>query len=312
MKIIEEYMNNIYIKEDLCVALGMFDGVHRGHRKLIQQAVSLSKEMNIKSAVLTFDVHPSIILKPDTHIKIITDNRIKAKIIEDLGVDYLIFLKFDETLANMDEKEFIGLLKNKFKARVLVCGYNYTFGKFGHGNVDTLNNLKDIFDYKLNIVEKVKFNEHKVSSSMIRHKIQTGNIKEANILLGYNYFIIGEVIKCKQLGRKLGFPTANVKISDRICLKNGVYISLAKVDGKYYPSVSSIGKNPTVGDNNRMFETHIFNFNKDIYHKEISVEVLEFIRGEEKFNSIEELTKRVFMDIEVAKAYFSSNYIYKM
>jgi riboflavin kinase / FMN adenylyltransferase len=311
MKIIEEYINNSFITEELCIALGMFDGVHRGHRKLIEQAVSISRSMNIKSAVLTFDVHPSVILKPDSNIKIITDNKTKAKIIEDLGVDFLIFLKFDETLANMDEEEFIGLLKNKFNARALVCGYNYSFAKFGHGNVDTLNYFKNIYNYKLKIVEKVKFKEHKISSSMIRHKIETGNIKEANIFLGYNYFIIGEVIRCKQLGRTLGFPTANIQITDRICLKNGVYISKTKVDEEYYPSVSSIGKNPTVGDNSRMFETHIFNFNKDIYNKEISVELLEFIRGEEKFNSLLELKNRVFKDIEVAKAYFSSNYIYK-
>lgn len=310
MKIIEEYIENINISEKLVIALGNFDGVHRGHRKLIEQAVRISKEENIKCAVFTFDIHPLKILKPEVHVKTITSNSTKAKIIENLGIDYLFFIKFNETLANMDEKEFIKLLKSSFNCEVIVCGYNYTYGKFGNGNVNTLINHRKELHYKLSIVDKVSFKGQDISSSIIRHKIENGDIREANELLGYNYFLLGKVIKCKQLGRVLGFPTANIEVLDNICLKNGVYISLTNVDGRIYPSISSIGKNPTVGDKKRMFETHIFDFNKDIYDKEISVEIVEFIRPETKFNSIEELKNRVFMDIEIAKQYFSDKNIY--
>lgn len=312
MKIIEEFIENINMKEELSIALGTFDGIHRGHRKLIEQAVSMSKEMNIKSAVLTFDIHPLKLLKPELNIKIITDNYVKAKIIESLGIDYLFFVKFNEEFANLDENEFINILKSKFNSKALVCGYNYTFGKYGKGNINTLDSNKDKLNYKLSVLSKITYENHNISSSVIRHKIEAGSISEANILLGYNYLIIGKVIKGKQLGRVLGFPTANIEISDDICLKNGVYVSLAKIDGKQYPGVSSVGKNPTVGDAKRMFETHIFNFNEDIYGKEINVELLHFIRGEVKFNSIVELKNRVFIDMDVARAFFSSNDIYNV
>lgn len=304
MEIIERYIEDIEINESLCIALGNFDGIHLGHQKLIQKAVAISKEMNIKSAVFTFDIHPLKVLKPEAKVKIITDNATKARIIESLGVDYLFLIKFNENLANMDEKKFLITLKNNFKCETIICGYNYTYGRSGHGNVSTLLAHKSELKYKLIIIDKISYNGQDISSSKIRHLIQNGNIKEANRLLGYNYLIIGKVIKCKQLGRKLGFPTANIEISENIALKNGVYITLAMIDGKEYHGVSSIGKNPTVSDTKRMFETHIFDFDEDIYDKEISVKLLEFIRGEVKFNSIEELKNRVFMDMDIAKKYF--------
>jgi riboflavin kinase / FMN adenylyltransferase len=310
MKIIEDYIENINIDEKLSIALGNFDGIHLGHRQLIEKAVALSKELNIKSAVFTFDIHPMKVLRPEAHIKIITDNNAKAKIIEELGVDYLFFVKFNTNLAQMNEKKFVELLKYNFNCEAIICGYNYTYGKYGHGNVNTLLNHKKEFNYKLSIFDKISLNGQDISSSHIRHLIEAGNITDANILLGYNYFIAGEVIKCKQLGRKLGFPTANIEIADNLCLKNGVYISIATIDGKRYKAVSSIGKNPTVMDKKRMFETHIFDFDKDIYGKEICVELIDFIRGENKFDSIDELKVRVFMDIDIAQKYFLSNDIY--
>lgn len=312
MEIIEEYINNININDELSIALGTFDGIHRGHHKIIEQAVELSKKLNIKSAVMTFDIHPTKILKPESHIKIITNNRVKAEIIEAMGVDYLFFIKFNREFANMNELEFLSVLKNKFNCRAVVCGYNYTFGKYGEGNTTTLNNYKNELQYTLNIIGKVKYKAHIISSSMIRGKVESGNIKEANELLGYNYFIKGKVLRCKQLGRKLGFPTANIEIDDDICLKNGVYITITCFEGKKYASISSVGKNPTIGDKKRMVEAHLLDFEEDLYDKEIKVEFLEFVRGEMKFKSVEELKNRVHEDINNAKVYFSSINIYNI
>lgn len=304
MKIIEKSIDSIQVNEKLSIALGNFDGIHRGHKKLIEEAVRISREMNIKSAVFTFDVHPFKILKPEANVKTIISNDTKIKIIENMGVDYLFLVKFDEKLADMDEKKFLETLKKNFKCEALVCGYNYTYGKYGHGNVSTLKNHKKELDYKLSVIDKVTYRGQEISSSVIRHRIENGNMQEANLLLGYNYFIEGTVIKCKQLGRKLGFPTANIEILDNLCLKNGVYITMTEFEGQKYPSISSIGKNPTVGDLKRMFETHIFDFEGDLYGKEITVELLKFTRGEVKFASIDELTKRVHRDMMEARQYF--------
>lgn len=310
MRIIEEYMENINISENLVIALGNFDGIHRGHRKLIEQAVAIAKEKNIKSAVFTFDIHPLRILRPEANIEIITNNYTKAKILEELGVDYLFLIKFNTNLAQMDEKKFLENLKKRFSCEVAVCGYNYTYGRDGNGNIKSLISNSKELGFELAIVDKVSYNGQDISSSLIRHKIKAGNIKEANLMLGYNYFIYGKVIKGKRLGRNLGFPTANIEIIDNLCLRNGVYISTINFDNRAYYGVSNIGRNPTVGDKKRMLETHIFNFNEDIYEKEICVELLEFIRSETKFNSVEELKERVFKDIAAAKAYFKNNDIY--
>lgn len=312
MKIIEDYIYNIDICENLSVALGTFDGVHRGHQELIKRAVTEAKEMNIKSAVITFDVHPLKVLKPDAHVKIITNNTMKAEILEELGVDYLIFVKFTKELAHIDEKAFVETLSSRFHAKSVTCGFNYTYGRLGHGNTSTLKSHQKEFNFKLHVIDKITYKGEDISSSLIRHKIEHGNIEAANGLLGYTYFIKGNVIQGKQLGRTLGFPTANIEITDSLCLKNGVYISVVELDGKFLPGVSSIGRNPTVGDAKRMFETHIFNFDNDIYGEEIKVRLLGFIRAECRFNSIEELRDRVFLDMDLARNYFSEHDIYNM
>ena len=312
MKIIKENLYNIKINERLCIALGTFDGVHCGHKKIIQDVVNTSRSRNIKSAVLTFDKHPFSVLKPDEEIKIITDNNVKSSIISDLGVDYLIFVRFDDEFANIDAREFIKLLKNNLNAEILACGYNYSFGKMGKGNIQLLQELKNEFKYELHIMDRVTYHNHIVSSSIIRKKIESGKISDANILLGYILFHTGTVKKGKMLGRRLGFPTANIEIIENSCLKNGVYITNTYIEGEVYHSVSNVGYNPTVGNNKRNIETYIFDFNDDIYEKEIKVEFLEFIREEKKFQSVEELRERVIKDIDTAHEYFFNMNVYKL
>lgn len=304
MKTIEESLYNIKIDEKLCIALGTFDGVHYGHKKIIQDVVNTSRARNLKSAVLTFDKHPNSVLKPDEKIMLITDNNVKANILSSLGVDYLIFVKFDYEFANIDAREFIKILKNNFNAEVLACGYNYSFGKKGKGNIQLLQKLKNEFNYELHVMDRVTYHNHIVSSSVIRKKIEAGKISEANILLGYKLFYTGIVKKGKMLGRRLGFPTANIEIMENSCLKNGVYITNTYISEKIYHSISNVGYNPTVGSIKRNIETYIFDFDGDLYEKEIKIEFLEFIREEKKFESVEELKKRVNKDINSAREYF--------
>lgn len=311
MIIIEENFYDIRIDEKLCIALGTFDGVHRGHKKIIEDVVKTSREKNIKSAVLTFDRHPNTILKPDEKIMLITDNNVKANILSSLDVDYLIFVKFDHEFANIDAREFLRILKNNFNAEVLACGYNYTFGKNGKGNIQLLQKLKSEYDYELHVINRVTYHNHIVSSSAIRKKIISGKIDEANALLGYKLFYTGIVKKGKMLGRRLGFPTANIEIIENSCLKNGVYFTNTYIEGKMYNSVSNVGYNPTVGNNKRNLETFVFNFNEELYGKEIRVEFLKFVRDERKFDSVEKLKNQVLKDINSAVEYFSVG-IYKL
>lgn len=304
MKIIEESLYNIKMNERLCIALGTFDGVHSGHKKIIQDVVNTSRGKNIKSAVLTFDNHPNTILKPDEGIMLITDNKAKARILSSLGVDYLFFIKFDNEFANTEAREFIKILRNNFNAEVLACGFNYSFGKKGKGNIQLLQKLKSEFNYELHVIDRVTYHNHIVSSSAIRKKLEAGKISDANSLLGHKLFYTGIVKKGKMLGRSLGFPTANIEVIKNSCLKNGVYITNTYIEGKAYNSISNVGYNPTVGNDKRNIETYILDFDDNLYGKEIKIEFLEFIREEKKFESVDELKKRVDRDINTARKYF--------
>jgi riboflavin kinase / FMN adenylyltransferase len=307
MKVIKSSFRDINMQEHLSIALGTFDGVHIGHQQIIKQAVVSAEEHNIKSAVLTFDRHPYALLRPEIDMQIITDNDTKAQLIECLDVDYLFFISFDEEFANIEAEEFLDTLKTKFKADIIVCGYNYSFGKKGRGNPQILNYSKDILHYQLKVVERVALSNQRISSSIIREKMNSGKISEANDLLGYNYFCTGIVGRGKELGKKLGFPTANISVNDKLAIRNGVYISLTYVDGKIIPSISNVGYTPTVENKHRVIETHLLNFSDDLYGKNIKVEMLDFIRDEMKFSSIIELKETVLRDIDSAKIYFSNS-----
>lgn len=306
MKIIKENFYDIKIEEETCIALGTFDGVHTGHRRIIDGVVKSAKEKGMKSAVLTFDKHPLTILRPKEEVKLIIDNSVKAEIISRLGVDYLIFINFDEEFAKVEARAFIDALITNFNAKVLACGYNYNFGFKGMGNVELLRELEKKLFYKLSVMERVTYHNHIVSSSDIRNKIQAGKIPDANTLLGYKLFYKGIVETGNKLGRHLGFPTANIEIIQNSCLKNGVYITNTYIEGNSYQSVSNVGFKPTIGEHKRNIETYILDFEDNLYGKEIKVEFLEFIRDEKKFDSIEELKKRVHRDISTATEYFSN------
>lgn len=312
MKIIEENIENINIHDNLCVALGTFDGVHIGHRKIINSTVQKANEMGIKSAVLTFDNHPLSIIRPDKKIVIITEKNIKSNIMESLGIDYLFNIKFDINFSNILPVNFIKLLIQNLNAKALTCGYNYTFGKMGQGNTELLESYKEMFDYNLMVIKPVKYENQVVSSSLIRSKILSGDIKDANVLLGYNLYFKGNVVEGKKLGKKLGFPTANIYISENQCIKNGVYATRTYIKGEAFPSISNVGYNPTFENEIRVVETYIFNFNENIYGKELKVELIDFIREDKKFLSIDDLKNQVLNDIERVRECFNNNNVYNL
>lgn len=300
MKIIEGIENIDDQYENLCVALGTFDGVHPGHREVIGAAVSRAGEINGSSMVFTFSPHPLKIITSSTGPKLINSKEEKNILIDKLGVDVLLFANFTVEFSEIHPQEFVSkILVEMLNVKELFVGFNYTFGKGGIGNTEFLKDLCDKFGIKLTVVNPVKIDNKIVSSTLIRKQVTKGNLREASRLLGYNYTIIGKVVKGRRLGRKIGFPTANLKIVNKVYPPYGVYGVKLKIenDEKEYHGVMNIGENPTLKPGEHSIEVHILDFSKDIYNKKIFVEVIEFIRDEKKFDKVEDLIEAIREDL---------------
>ena len=292
------------IKETV-VALGNFDGVHRGHQELIKRTVKSAKMAGLKSAVFTFANHPKNVLAGKPVIKNILYPEDKASIIQSMGVDYLFSLEFNEIVQHLSAEEFIEkLLVGAFRMREAYCGFNYRFGYKAEGSPETLmkTGLKDGFG--IHVLEPFKIDGNLVSSSFIRNLIAEGRVGECKKYMGRNYSVGGEVVVGNKIGRTIGFPTSNILIDETMVTpEHGVYVTYCNYNGVCYQGVTNVGIKPTIGDNKKNIETHIFNFSKELYGKEIRVEFLERIRPEIKFNSVDELAKQIDMDCAEAERY---------
>lgn len=293
--------------ERSAVALGNFDGVHKGHRELILRAVETAKKHGIKSSVFTFSNHPKNLIPGQKKVKNIIYQEEKAALIEELGVDYLFNIEFTEDILTMDPEDFVEkLLVEKCKAAETFCGFNYHFGYKAAGDVKLLRKCGKKFGFAVNEIKPVIIDGELVSSTMIRGLIKSGEVDECYKYLGRNYDIGGEVVVGNKLGKSLGFPTSNIMIDESMVTPpNGVYITYCIYNGVRYPSVTNVGVKPTVGVFKKNMETHIFNFNKELYGKHIKVEFLKMTRDEVKFGSIEELSRQIGRDCEEAKAFHS-------
>lgn len=280
------------------VALGFFDGVHIAHQKIISRAVNYAKENNLSPLALTFDDSPLKLLS-DKSVSYITTNLQKKEIINSLGAD-VHFLPLNEDLLNMSPEEFIKeILVEKFNIKYAVCGYNYRFGKNGSGDTNMLISLGKQFGFNVEVCDCVESGGESISSSRIRKLISDGNIKEANLLLGRNFYVSGTVCEGKHLGRTIGFPTANVFFNDDVIIpKNGVYKTIAVVGEKSFTAITNTGINPTVGGEKLRTETYIPSLYENLYGKEIRIEFVDFIRPEIKFESIEHLKNQISKDIK--------------
>lgn len=287
------------------VALGNFDGVHKGHRHLITSAVKKAQDMGLKSAVFTFSNHPRNLLAGRTVVKNILYNGEKERIIESLGVDYLFNIEFTWDICNMKPEEFIEeLLVDKFRMKYAFCGFNYSFGAKAEGNPDLLRKIGKEKGFELNMMEPFEIGGNLVSSTFIRSLIETGQVDKCRKYMGEYYEISGEVVVGNKLGRTIGFPTSNLVIDENmITPPNGVYITYCVYNGVKYPSVTNVGVKPTIGEYKKNVETHIFNFNKELYGKQILVQFIKKTRDERKFKSVEELSGQIKRDCEKAKAY---------
>ena len=294
---IPDYHRNI--EEIKCnkniVVLGNFDGIHKGHQVILRKAVKRAREKGLKTIVYTFSEYPK-----NQQTKITTCSE-KAYLLNKNEIDYLYLEQF-EKVRNYSPEEFVEkVIVNELNADEVYCGFNFTFGKGKSGNVGILEKLLKERNIKLNVQDAVLDEEGEViSSTRIRNYIKKSNFDKVRELLGHNFIILGEVIYGKQLGRVIGFPTANLKFENRVYPTFGVYgVKIYFYENgicKTYAGVMNIGRNPTVDKDNLSVETHIFDFDKDIYGKYILIEIFENIRKEVKFGSIDELKNQIDKD----------------
>lgn len=294
--------------KECVVVLGNFDGVHKGHQKLFEVAKHEAEEKDLETVVFSFYPHPTwVIGNCPKHLLISRAD--KKQMIEALGVDVLVEYPFTKEFASISPEEFFtGILIEKLKARVIVVGSNYYFGRDKAGNPSFLKALGRIHDVEVCIVEAVKRNDQMISSSKIRQLISSGKIEVASEMLGHPYRVRGTVTKGKQLGRTIGFPTINLVADEcRIYPPNGVYATKIKVYSKTYLGMTNIGYNPTVNGERKMIETHIFDFNEELYGKDVEVEFYHFIRPEQKFNNIEALKRQIDQDQQKILQFFKDS-----
>ena len=294
MEIFSELNDN----NNLSLALGYFDGVHIGHRKVIMSAVEYAHNNNVKSAVITFKDHPCCYFWNVAPKYILTRDARRQKIAE-LGVDYLYELDFAQISKYTAEDYMKNVIIRHFSPVAISTGFNHNFGLNKSGNTSYLTYMASVFGYKYFMIDAELSDDVVISSTEIRRLLSQGNISIANNMLGYNFFVEGVVVKGKQIGRTIGFRTANINYPEELIdIPYGVYATLVHVDNDCYYGVTNFGLRPTVSsDGSRIIESHLINSDKDIYGKNIRVEFLYMLRSEIKFNSIDKLRIQIQKDI---------------
>ena len=292
--------------QNLCLCIGNFDGIHLGHQNVIKKIINNSRIENLKSAIMTFVPHPKIYFQRNNkNFNIITSDY-KKYFLHSLGVENYIEYKFNKTLSNLDATNFIKkILVKQLHVKKIIVGKDFRFGKDRKGDTILLKKLSSKYGYKLSIIEHVKNKNTnlKFSSSIIRKDINRGLFEKVSQSLGRNWFMQGKIIKGDQKARLINFPTANMKPGNHILPKKGVYCVNAIFAGNVYRGIANFGERPTVKGVNLLLETHLFEFNYNIYGKELTVEFLTFIRPEKKYKDFKTLTNQIQKDVKKAKKY---------
>ncbi|MGV3509496.1 MAG: bifunctional riboflavin kinase/FAD synthetase [Sphingobacteriaceae bacterium] len=287
------------------VTIGTFDGVHIGHRKIISRLTEVARQINGESVILTFFPHPRMILNPeDGNLKLITTINEKADLLKKLGVDHLIITPFTRDFSNLSAETYIKqILVDKIGTRKIIIGYDHHFGKDREGNLQQLQKFAPEYGFEVEEIPEQDIHDVAVSSTKVRNALLNGDVETANDFLGYPFSLFGQVIKGDQLGRKLGFPTANLLIEENYKLipTDGIYAVKVKLDGEQaFHGMAYIGNRPTINGMSRNIEVNIFDFDRDIYRQYITIEFLHFIRGDMRFESLEELKDQISKDKQSA------------
>ncbi|CAM1369951.1 Riboflavin biosynthesis protein [Tenacibaculum sediminilitoris] len=281
------------------VTIGTFDGVHIGHQKIIKKLVDEARSNNKKSVLLTFFPHPRMVLQKDVSIKLINTINERAQHLEKLGLDYLIIHPFSKKFSRLTALDFVrDILVNQLNISKLIIGYDHHFGKNREGNIEQLTEYSQLYDFIVEEIPAQDIDEVAVSSTKIRKALADGHLKTANNYLGYNFSLTGKVVNGKQLGGKIGFPTANINVPEdyKLIPKTGVYIVKSMIDNNIVYGMMNIGNRPTVNGKHQTIEVHYFDFNKNLYGKELTIELLYYLRNEQKFDSVSDLIYQLKKD----------------
>lgn len=302
-----EIFNNIiaypFKHQTSTVTIGSFDGVHLGHQKVLQDLIKDARQTGAKSIVISFDPHPRIYFDPNTDLRLLNTTAEKTDLLAKQGIDYLILQKFDQNFADQSPEKFIQKLAENLNMKDLLIGYDHRFGKDRQGGYDFIRSLESKYHFKTHKIEPVRLNNLDLSSTKIRQALKAGQVELAQQYLGYPYFLTGLVVKGHQLGRQLGFPTANIEVQDsyKLIPKQGVYVVKSLIDGQPVYGMMNIGVRPTIDGKKQILEIHFFDFNKDLYGREIPVYFLKRLRDEKKFPNLEALKNQLQKDAGQAR-----------
>jgi len=300
-------INEFHSDKKTIVTIGTFDGVHLGHAAILKKLTQNTQNETFESTVLTFFPHPRMVLQGKSDLKLLNTINEKIELLEKIGIDNLIIHPFDEKFAELNAEAFVStILVDHLRVQKIIIGYDHRFGKNRTANIDDLISFGAQYGFEVEQISAQEIDEISISSTKIRTALEEGDIQLANEYLGYSYFLSGTVVKGKQLGRTIGFPTANISLEEdyKLVPQNGVYIVQAEIDCKTIYGMMNIGFNPTVQGKQKTIEVHLFDFDTDIYNRKIQVAILQRIRSEKKFESIELLTKQLEEDRN-----FSRNYL---
>ena len=281
------------------ITIGTFDGVHIGHKKIINQLTSISSKNNLISILLSFFPHPKMVLQNDNELKLINTIQEKEGLLNSLNLDYLIIKEFTKEFSRLSALEFVrDILVNKLNAKHIIIGYDHHFGRNRTANIEQLKEFGELYDFKVTEILAQDIDDIAISSTKIRKALINGEIRLANKFLGYNFFFSGDVIHGNNIGKTISFPTANIKIDTpyKLVPKNGVYIVKTIIDNQITFGMMNIGYNPTFNGKQKSIEIHFINFNKNIYDKTLTIEMILRIRNEIKFNTVDDLKKQLEQD----------------
>ena len=291
------------------ITIGTFDGVHIGHRKILERLINNAKSTGTKSLVLTFFPHPRMVLQKDANIKLLNTLEEKEQILREIGLDYLIVHPFTQKFSRLTALEFVrDVLANQLKVKNVVIGYDHRFGRNRNANINDLKLYGETYDFDVEEIPAQEISDVSVSSTKIRAALNEGDIETANSYLGYPYLLTGHIVKGKGIGKKMGFPTANLQIKEtyKLIPQNGVYIAQSELAGKTVYGMMNIGFNPTVSGTQQSIEIHFFDVDQDLYGQKLQLRLLKKIRNEKKFDSLEKLIAQLEQDKITSLAYLEN------
>jgi riboflavin kinase/FMN adenylyltransferase len=302
-------INDFSCSKKTILTLGTFDGVHIGHRKILQKVTQNTENNTTESLVLTFFPHPRMVLQGQSDVKLLNTIDEKIDLLDKIGVQNLVIHPFDETFSRLTAEEFVKtVLVDQFHVQKIIIGHDHRFGRNRTANIDDLISFGKLYDFEVEQISVQEIRDVSISSTKIRTALMEGNMALANDYLGYEYFLTGIVSQGKQLGRTIGFPTANLQIegNEKLIPRQGVYVVKSIINHNTVFGMMNIGFNPTVAGDHLAVEVHYFNFEADLYDQEIEVSILKYLRPERKFDSVDLLKEQLKNDEDAALTYIKS------